>query len=69
MFQLCMDIPWGAPADPLHLAAMVHRLPEGVELGVVRARLDADAVGGAVDAAGWPRARRAGGQPVPVAGA
>jgi uncharacterized protein (DUF849 family) len=29
LFQLCMDIPWGAPADPLHLAAMVHRLPEG----------------------------------------
>jgi uncharacterized protein (DUF849 family) len=29
LFQLCMDIPWGAPADPLTLAAMVHRLPEG----------------------------------------
>jgi uncharacterized protein (DUF849 family) len=29
MFQLCMDIPWGAPADPLTLQAMVNRLPAG----------------------------------------
>ena len=29
MFQLCMDIPYGAPADPALLAAMVHQLPEG----------------------------------------
>ena len=29
MFQLCMDIPYGAPADPPLLAAMVDQLPEG----------------------------------------
>ena len=29
MFQLCMGIPYGAPADPLTLAAMVNQLPEG----------------------------------------
>ena len=29
MFQLCMGIPYGAPADPLTLAAMVNQLPQG----------------------------------------
>ena len=29
MFQLCMDIPYGAPADPALLAAMVNQLPDG----------------------------------------
>ena len=29
MFQLCMDIPYGAPADPGLLLAMVNQLPEG----------------------------------------
>ncbi|UPK75196.1 3-keto-5-aminohexanoate cleavage protein [Nocardioidaceae bacterium SCSIO 66511] len=29
MFQLCMDIPYGAPADPSLLATMVNQLPEG----------------------------------------
>ncbi|PRZ41684.1 uncharacterized protein (DUF849 family) [Antricoccus suffuscus] len=29
LFQLCMDIPYGAPADPLQLQAMVNRLPPG----------------------------------------
>ena len=29
MYQLCMGIPYGAPADPLTLAAMVNQLPEG----------------------------------------
>lgn len=28
-FQLCMDIPYGAPADPSLLAAMVSQLPPG----------------------------------------
>ncbi len=28
MFQLCMDIPYGAPADPRLLATMVDQLPE-----------------------------------------
>jgi uncharacterized protein (DUF849 family) len=28
-FQLCMDIPYGAPADPSLLAAMVNQLPPG----------------------------------------
>ena len=29
LFQLCMDIPYGAPADPPLLASMVQQLPEG----------------------------------------
>ncbi|MGD9959344.1 3-keto-5-aminohexanoate cleavage protein [Nocardioides sp.] len=29
MFQLCMDIPYGAPADPALLMAMVNQIPEG----------------------------------------
>ena len=29
--QLCMDIPWGAPADPGVLQAMVNALPAGTE--------------------------------------
>src|SRR3954451_22092001 len=29
MYQLCMGIPYGAPADPLTLATMVDQLPEG----------------------------------------
>src|SRR3954470_3474372 len=29
MYQLCMGIPYGAPADPLTLAAMVNKLPAG----------------------------------------
>jgi uncharacterized protein (DUF849 family) len=29
LFQLCMDIPYGAPADPSLLATMVQQLPEG----------------------------------------
>jgi uncharacterized protein (DUF849 family) len=29
MYQLCMGIPYGAPADPLLLATMVNQLPEG----------------------------------------
>lgn len=29
MYQLCMDIPYGAPADPALLATMVDQLPEG----------------------------------------
>jgi uncharacterized protein (DUF849 family) len=28
MFQLCMDIPYGAPADPALLVAMVEQLPD-----------------------------------------
>lgn len=28
MYQLCMDIPYGTPADPALLAAMVDRLPD-----------------------------------------
>jgi uncharacterized protein (DUF849 family) len=28
MFQLCMDIPYGAPADPRLLATMVEQLPD-----------------------------------------
>ncbi len=29
MFQLCMDIPYGAPADPALLSAMVNQIPPG----------------------------------------
>lgn len=29
LFQLCMGIPYGAPADPALLATMVNQLPEG----------------------------------------
>ncbi len=29
MFQFCMGIPYGAPADPQLLATLVHQLPEG----------------------------------------
>lgn len=29
LFQICMDIPYGAPADPLLLASMVQQLPAG----------------------------------------
>jgi uncharacterized protein (DUF849 family) len=29
LFQLCMDIPYGAPADPALLATMVNQLPAG----------------------------------------
>lgn len=29
MFQLCMDIPYGAPADPALLSTMANQLPEG----------------------------------------
>jgi uncharacterized protein (DUF849 family) len=31
LFQLCMDIPYGAPADPTLLASMVQQLPEGAQ--------------------------------------
>lgn len=31
LFQICMDIPYGAPADPLLLQAMVNRLPAGAQ--------------------------------------
>ena len=31
LFQLCMDIPYGAPADPSLLASMVNQLPEGAQ--------------------------------------
>ncbi|MEN8651761.1 3-keto-5-aminohexanoate cleavage protein [Streptomyces sp. 21So2-11] len=31
VFQLCMGIPWGAPADPGVLQSMVHMLPEGAQ--------------------------------------
>ncbi|HWD05176.1 MAG TPA: 3-keto-5-aminohexanoate cleavage protein [Amycolatopsis sp.] len=31
LFQLCMGIPYGAPADPGLLQAMVHLLPEGAQ--------------------------------------
>lgn len=31
LFQLCMGIPYGAPADPLQLQAMVNQLPPGAQ--------------------------------------
>ena len=68
MYQLCMGIPYGAPADPMTLMAMVQAAARGRRLGVVRARPDADAVGRAVGAARRPRPGRARGQPLPRQG-
>ncbi|MGA4838608.1 3-keto-5-aminohexanoate cleavage protein [Streptomyces sp. G45] len=31
VFQLCMGVPWGAPADPGVLQSMVNALPEGAQ--------------------------------------
>jgi uncharacterized protein (DUF849 family) len=31
LYQLCMDIPYGAPADPALLSTMVAQLPEGAQ--------------------------------------
>ncbi|MEV0558733.1 3-keto-5-aminohexanoate cleavage protein [Streptomyces sp. NPDC050597] len=31
VFQLCMGVPWGAPADPGVLQSMVNMLPEGAQ--------------------------------------
>ena len=31
LYQLCMDIPYGAPADPALLTTMVQQLPEGAQ--------------------------------------
>ena len=31
VFQLCMGIPWGAPAEPAILASMVNFLPPGAQ--------------------------------------
>ena len=68
MFQLCIGIPYGAPADPALLAAMVNQLPGGCGLGLVRPRPDADAVGGAVGAARRSCPGRPRGQPLPQQG-
>ena len=68
MYQLCMGIPYGAPADPLTLAAMVNQLPPDAVWASFALGRDADAVGGAVGAARRPRPRRPGGQPLPQQG-
>ena len=68
MFQLCMGIPYGAPADPQTLAAMVNQLPEGAVWASFALGLHADAVGGPVDPARRARARRTRGQPLPAQG-
>ena len=48
MFQLCMDIPYGAPADPALLVAMVDQLPDNAVWTSFALGPDADAVGRAV---------------------
>ena len=68
MYQLCMDIPYGAPADSG--PARGHGRPAAGQrrVDVLRARADADAVGGPVGAARRPRPRRPRGQPLPEQG-
>ena len=68
MFQLCMDIPYGAPADPALLAAMVDQLPDDAVWASFALGPDADAVGRAVGAARRARPRRPRGQPLPEQG-
>jgi len=64
LFQLCLGIPWGAPADTTTMKAMVDNLPAGRDLGRFWHRPLADADGGAGGAARRPCAGRSGGQPV-----
>ena len=68
LFQLCMDIPYGAPADPIAAGLDGPAAARGLAVGLVRAGSDADAVGGPVDPARRPRPGRPRGQPVPVEG-
>ena len=58
MFQFCLGIPWGAPADTVSMKAMKDNLPDGRGVGGLRHRPHADADGGAGDAAGRQCARR-----------
>jgi uncharacterized protein (DUF849 family) len=58
LIQLCLGIPWGAPADTTTMKAMA----DGHHLGRLRHRPHADAHGGPGHAAWRPRTRRAGGQ-------
>ena len=46
MLQLCMGIPWGAPADVNTLMAMVNNIPDSVDVQRVLDRPDAVAVRG-----------------------
>ena len=67
LVQLCMGVPYGAPADPGLLQAMVEPAARRRPVHLVRARPRPAAVGGAVGAARRPRPRRARGQPLPRA--
>jgi uncharacterized protein (DUF849 family) len=69
LFQICLGIPWGAPADTAAMKNMVDMLPEGAlwagfGLGGLRHLGHGDAHGGPGDPAGRPRAGRARGQPL-----
>ena len=67
MIQLCMGIPYGAPDDPTTLLALVHRLPPGAvfsAFSIGRMQLPVRGAGGARRR---QRARRAGGQHLPLA--
>ena len=68
MYQLCMGIPYGAPADPLTLAAMVNQVPDGAvwasfALGAMQMPWVAQSI-----LLGRSRPRRAQGQPLPEPG-
>ena len=62
MFQLCLGIPWGAPADTNAMKAHARHAARRRRLGRLRHRAHADAHGGPGRAAGRQCARRAGGQ-------
>ena len=67
LIQLCMGIPYGAPNDPATLMALVQRLPAGSRVLRVLDRAHAAPVRRAGRARRRQRARRARGQPLPVA--
>ena len=67
LIQLCMGIPYGAPDDPATLMALVHAAPARRRVLRVLDRAHAAAVRRARGARRRQRARRAGGQPLPLA--
>ena len=67
LFQLCIDIPYGAPAETRTMAAMVDLLAARCGVGGVRDLPHGDADRGPVRAARRQRPRRPGGQPLPAA--
>ncbi len=62
LFQICLGIPWGAPADTTTMKAMADNLPPGATWSRLRHRPHADADGRPGHVAGRQRAGRPGGQ-------